>query len=75
MARHIAANFFNFMIVFLVVAVGFFYWAKAEFMNPGPLEQSFLLEVPRGGTVSRLAAELEDQGAVKHPMIMLVAAN
>ena len=75
MARHIAANFFNFMIVFLVVAVGFFYWAKAEFMNPGPLEQSFLLEVPRGGTVSRLAAELEDQGAVKHPMIMRVAAN
>jgi len=33
------------------------------------------VEVPRGGSMSRLAAELEEQGAVSHAMIMRVAAN
>lgn len=75
MARHIAANFVNLLIVLLIAAGGLFFWAKAEFANPGPLEQSIFVEVPRGGTVSRLAAELEEQDAVSHGMIMRVAAN
>lgn len=75
MARHIAANFVNLLIVLLIAACGLFFWAKAEFANPGPLEQSIFIEVPRGGTVSRLAVELEEQGAVSHAMIMRVAAN
>ena len=75
MARHIAANFINFLIVLLVAVASFFYWAKAEFVNPGPLAQSIFVEVPRGGSVSRLAAELKAQGAVTHAMIMRVAAN
>lgn len=75
MARHIAANFFNLLIVLLIAVGGLFYWAKAEYANPGPLEQSIFIEVPRGGSVSRLATELEEQGAVRHSMIMRVAAN
>lgn len=75
MARHIAANFVNLLIVLLIAAGGLFYWAKAEFANPGPLEQSMFVEVPRGGTLSRLADELEQEGAVSHGMIMRVAAN
>ena len=75
MARHIAANFVNLLIVLLIAAGGLFFWAKAEFANPGPLEQSIFVEVPRGGNVSRLAKELEEQGAVSHGMIMRVAAN
>lgn len=75
MARHIAANFVNLLIVLLIAAGGLFYWAKSEFSSPGPLENSIFVEVPRGGNVSRLAAELEDQGAVSHAMIMRVAAN
>ena len=75
MARHIAANFVNLLIVLLVAVAGLFYWAKAEFVNPGPLAQSIFVEVPRGGSVSRLAAELQDQGAVTHAIIMRVAAN
>jgi UPF0755 protein len=75
MARHIAANFVNLLIVLLIAAGGLFYWAKAEFSNPGPLENAIFVEVPRGGTVSRLAGELEEQGAVSHAMIMRVAAN
>ena len=75
MARHIAANFVNLLIVLLVVAGGVFYWAKNEFSSPGPLQQSIFIEVPRGGTVSRLSRELENQGAVSHGLIMRVAAN
>ena len=62
MARHIAANFVNLLIVMLIAAGGLFYWAKAEFSNAGPLENAIFIEVPRGGTVSRLANELESQG-------------
>ncbi|MCO4825065.1 MAG: endolytic transglycosylase MltG [Amylibacter sp.] len=75
MARHIAANFVNLMIVLLVAAGGLFYWAKGEFNNSGPLKSALFVEVPRGGSMSRLAAELEEQGAVSHAMIMRVAAN
>ncbi|MDB4558728.1 endolytic transglycosylase MltG [Amylibacter sp.] len=75
MARHIAANFVNLLIVLLVAAGGFFYWAKGEFNNSGPLKNSLFVEVPRGGSVARLAGELEDQGAISHAMIMRVAAN
>ncbi|WGI20844.1 endolytic transglycosylase MltG [Amylibacter sp. IMCC11727] len=75
MARHIAANFVNLLIVLLIAAGGLFYWAKAEFSNPGPLENSIFVEVPRGGSMSRLSRELESEGAIKHGLIMRVAAN
>lgn len=75
MARHIAANFVNLLIVLLIAAGGLFYWAKAEFSNPGPLENSIFVEVPRGGSMSRLTRELESEGAVSSGLIMRVAAN
>ena len=75
MARHIAANFVNLLIVLLIAAGGLFYWAKAEFSNPGPLENSIFVEVPRGGSISRLTRELESEGAVSSGLIMRVAAN
>ncbi|WP_069299632.1 endolytic transglycosylase MltG [Neptunicoccus sediminis] len=75
MARHIAANFVNLLIVLLVVAGGLFFWAKAEFTRPGPLQSSIYIEVPRGGTVSRLSKTLEEQGAVSYGLIMRVASD
>ncbi|MDR6266253.1 MULTISPECIES: endolytic transglycosylase MltG [Rhodobacterales] len=75
MARHIAANFVNLLIVLLVIAGGVFYWAKSEFSKPGPLENSIYIEVPRGGTVKGLSNQLEEQGAVSHGLIMRIASD
>nr|WP_325251736.1 endolytic transglycosylase MltG [Amylibacter sp.] len=75
MARHIAANFVNLLIVLLVIAGGVFYWAKSEFAKPGPLESSIYIEVPRGGTVKGLSNQLEEQGAVSHGLIMRIASD
>jgi UPF0755 protein len=75
MARHIAANFVNLLIVLLVVAGVGLYWAKGELRAPGPLKQSIFIEVPRGGSMKKLSTDLENQGAIRHGLIMRVAAD
>lgn len=75
MARHIAANFVNLLIVIMIVAGGFAYWAKTEYDGPGPLAQNTCIEVPRGDTVALLADRLESEGVIRNATIFRVGAR
>lgn len=75
MARHIAANFVNLLVVLLVVAGGVAYWAKTEFEGPGPHAENVCIEVPRGDTIGRLAQRLEEQGVIRNARIFRIGAR
>lgn len=75
MPRHIAAKIFNLLILLLLIFGGFFYWAKTEFMAPGPLQKSLFIEVPQGSSISQLSKQLKEQGAVSFEVIMRVGSR
>lgn len=75
MARHIAANFVNLLIVILIAAGGVAYWAKTEYEGPGPLTENACIEVPRGDTVSALANRLERDGVIRNASVFRVGAR
>ena len=62
MSRHIAANFMNFMVVILFGLMTLVVWSKTQVGAPGPLTDTLFIEVPRNGSISRLARELKAAG-------------
>ncbi len=75
MWRHIASNAFTFLIVGLFLIAGVAAWGTREYSAPGPLEAAICLEVPRGGSIKRLSADLEEKGAISSPFIFEVGAD
>ena len=75
MWRHIASNAFSFLIVGLFLIAGVAAWGTREYSAPGPLEAAICLEVPRGGSIKRLSADLEEKGAISSPFIFEVGAD
>lgn len=75
MNKHFAANFFNLLIVVMIIIAAGLYWAKAEFYKPGPLKESLFIEVPRGGSMNALSKTLQQEGAISHGIIMRVGSD
>ncbi|MCP5087623.1 MAG: endolytic transglycosylase MltG [Rhodobacteraceae bacterium] len=75
MARHIAANFVNLMILALIIAGGVVYWGQNEFVKSGPLAEAVYMEVPRGGTITGVSKNLAELGAITNPMVMRLGAK
>lgn len=75
MARHIAANFVNLLILMLLCAGGLIYWAKTQFEGPGPLTANACIEVPRGDNINRLAERLAGQGVISNASVFRVGAR
>lgn len=75
MWRNLASNFLTIMIVALVgvaIAVG---WAQRQYVAEGPLSEAICLQVPRGGSMSRVADDLAAQGAISNATIYRLGAN
>jgi UPF0755 protein len=75
MWRHLASNVLTLLIVGLILAVGGLGWAKRQYTAPGPLTEAICLQVPRGGSMSRVAENLASQGAVSSATIYRLGAE
>lgn len=75
MWRHIASNALTFLIVGLFLLAGLVAWGSREFRVAGPLEQAICVEVPRGGSTSRLASDLYAKNAITSETIFELGAD
>lgn len=75
MWRNIASNVLTLLIVALLgvaIAIG---WAQRQYVAEGPLEEAICLQVPRGGSMSRVADDLAAKGAITSPTIYRLGAD
>ena len=75
MWRHIAANGLTLLTLGLFLLGGLIAWGANQYRAAGPLESAICLEVPRGGSMGRVANDLVDQGAISSPFIFEVGAD
>lgn len=75
MARHIAANFLNLLVVGLVLLGAFALWAQKELTREGPLGAPVVFEVPRGASFEPVADALADLGAIRSASLFRIAAR
>ena len=75
MARHLAANFVNFLILLLLGVGVAVFWGQSEFKKVGPLRNSIFIEVPRGGNIRGLSEDLAEKGAISNAMVMRLGAK
>jgi UPF0755 protein len=75
MWRHIAANALTFLTVALFLLVGVIAWGTREYREQGPLEAAICLEVPRGGSIKGLSADLTEKGAISSAFVFEIGAD
>lgn len=75
MWRHIASNALTCLILALFLLGGVVMWGKGQYEAAGPLSQAICLEVPRGGTMTRVSRDLEQVGAVSSGAIFRLGAD
>ncbi|WP_108815945.1 endolytic transglycosylase MltG [Loktanella sp. Alg231-35] len=75
MWRHIAANALTFLTVALFLLVGVIAWGTREYSAQGPLEAAICLEVPRGGNIKGLSADLTEKGAISSAFVFEIGAD
>jgi UPF0755 protein len=61
------------IVIFTAIfcAGGVFYWAYQGFHNPGPLEITSRLVIPKGTSLNRIAARLHKAGIIARPEIFI----
>lgn len=75
MWRNLASNFLTILIVAMIaVAVGIG-WAQRQYVAEGPLDEVICLQVPRGGSMSRVAEDLYARGAISNATIYRLGAD
>lgn len=75
MWRHIAANALTFLTVGLFLLAGVIAWGTREYRVEGPLEQAICVEVPSGGNIRRLAADLVEKNAISSDFIFEIGSD
>ena len=75
MWRHVASNAISFLIVGLFLLAGLVAWGTREYSAVGPLESAICLEIPQGGNMNRLSADLVEEGAITSPFIFETGAD
>ncbi len=75
MWRNMASNLLTIMIVVLIAGVAVIGWGQSQYHADGPLTEPICLQVPRGGSMARVASDLEAQGAVSSSMIYRVGTD
>ncbi|MDC1489248.1 endolytic transglycosylase MltG [Amylibacter sp.] len=74
-ARHIAANFVNLLIICFVVLAVSIYWANKQYQSDGPLKSDVNFEVKKGDRFRVVSADLEQLGIIKNDVIFNVWAR
>jgi UPF0755 protein len=63
------------LVVALVAVAALIAWAQSQYVSEGPLERSICLQVPQGGSMTRVADNLADQGAITNATIYRLGAD
>ncbi|MDB4178927.1 endolytic transglycosylase MltG [Amylibacter sp.] len=74
-ARHIASNFVNFLIICFMILAGLIYWANNQYQSVGPLKSDVNFEVKKGDRFRVVSADLEKLGIIKNDVIFNVWAR
>lgn len=75
MWRNMASNLLTIMVVILIAGVAIIGWGQSQYHATGPLTEPICLEIPRGGSMARVASDLEAQNAVSSSMIYRVGTD
>ncbi len=75
MWRHVASNVLSLAVVMLVVAGGLVAWARAQYVEPGPLAQAICVEIAPGETMRGVSDDLAAQGAIGSAQIFRIGAD
>ncbi len=75
MWRNLASNFLTILVVGLVALVVVIGWGQRQYVAEGPLSEAICLQVPRGGSMARVADDLAAKGAVSNATIYRLGAQ
>ncbi|MDA8585728.1 endolytic transglycosylase MltG [Rhodobacteraceae bacterium] len=75
MWRNLASNFLTILIVALIGVAVVIGWGQRQYVAEGPLEEPMCLQVPRGGSMARVADQLSELGAVSNATIYRLGAQ
>lgn len=75
MWRNLASNMLTLMVVALVAVAGVIGWGQSQYVAQGPLERAICLQVPQGGSMTRVATDLAEQGAIANATIYRLGAD
>ena len=75
MWRNLASNFLTIMVVGLLALVVVIGWGQRQYVAEGPLSEAICLQVPRGGSMARVADDLAKKGAVTSATIYRLGAQ
>ncbi len=75
MWRNLASNVLTLLIVALVFGAGALGYAQRQYSTDGPLAEAICLQVAPGSNMSRVADDLEAQGAVTSAMLYRLGAQ
>ncbi len=75
MWRSLASNMLTVLVVALFLLGGVILWGKSQYTSQGPLETAICLQVRPGSNMTRVSADLEQQGAVSSGAIFRLGAK
>ncbi|MEP4038922.1 endolytic transglycosylase MltG [Pseudophaeobacter sp.] len=75
MWRSLASNMLTVLVVLLFLLGGLILWGKSQYTAEGPLETAICLQVRPGSNMTRVSAELEQEGAVASGMMFRLSAK
>ena len=75
MWRNLASNLLTVLIVALVAVAALIGWGQRQYVAEGPLTEPICLQVPRGGSMARVAEDLAAQGAITNATIYRLGAS
>ncbi|AZQ68014.1 endolytic transglycosylase MltG [Silicimonas algicola] len=75
MWRSFASNMLTILIVALIAIAGVIAWGQREYVAEGPLEETICVQVPRGGSIAKVAEGLEAQGAISNATIFRLGSD
>ncbi|MCG6885488.1 MAG: endolytic transglycosylase MltG [Silicimonas sp.] len=75
MWRNFASNMLTLLVVALVAVAAVIGWGKSQYSAAGPLERTICLQVPSGGSMSRVADDLAEKGAISNATIYRLGAE
>ncbi len=75
MWRNIASNMLTLLVVALIVVAGIIAWGQSQYAAQGPLDRPICLQVPTGGSMTGVASDLAEQGAISNATIYRLGAD
>ncbi len=75
MWRNLASNMLTLLVVGMIAVAGLVAWGQSQYVAEGPLESPICFQVPSGGSMTRVADDLAEQGAISNATIYRLGAE